>query len=56
MKNKASKIITICLAVISAALLISLLWLILNPVSYYEFEEDEEEYDFEEEDNEEEEF
>ena len=40
MKNKASKIITICLAVIAAALLISLLWLILNPVSYYEFEED----------------
>ena len=39
-KNKASKIITICLAVIAAALLISLLWLILNPVSYYEFEED----------------
>ena len=40
MKTKTSKIITLCLAVIAAALLISLLWLILNPISYYEFEED----------------
>ena len=40
MKKKTSSIIKKCLAVIAALLLISLLWLLLNPVSYYSFEED----------------
>lgn len=40
MKAKTSKIITICLSVIAIGLLIALLALILNPIKYYEFEED----------------
>lgn len=40
MKAKTSKIITICLSVIAIGLLIALLALIINPIKYYEFEED----------------
>lgn len=40
MKTKTSKILIICLSVVTLALLVSLAALILNPVSYYEFEQD----------------
>lgn len=40
MKNKTSKIITVCLSIIVAALLFALLALIFSPVSYYELEQD----------------
>ena len=40
MKTKTSKILIICLSLIALALLVSLAALILNPVSYYEFEQD----------------